>query len=196
MNSLVVAIVDDDDETLDLIEQILKEEGFKAQRFHSVEELLPRLPQRSFDLIFSDLMLPGASGLDLLRTLREMGLDTPFVLITGYASLDSAIEAVNKGASYYIKKPFTIEEIRFAISRVRQRQDLLQEIIALKQQLSQAGKRQEAEAPVPLMATHFAPFDLNRVLSAIDHIGRLKTSGLISDEEYVDFKGKILKRIV
>ncbi len=196
MNSLVVAIVDDDDETLDLIEQILKEEGFKAQRFHSVEELLPRLPQRSFDLIFSDLMLPGASGLDLLRTLREMGLDTPFVLITGYASLDSAIEAVNKGASYYIKKPFTIEEIRFAISRVRQRQDLLQEIIALKQQLSQAGKRQEEEAPVPLMATHFAPFDLNRVLSAIDHIGRLKTSGLISDEEYVDFKGKILKRIV
>ena len=55
MNSLVVAIVDDDDETLDLIEQILKEEGVKAQRFHSVEALLPRLPQRSFDLIFSDL---------------------------------------------------------------------------------------------------------------------------------------------
>src|SRR5208283_1285027 len=111
------AIVDDEDEILDLIEQILIEEGLKSKRFHKAEDLLVISEKESFDIIISDLMLPGITGLELLDRLHKKGITTPFVLITGYASLDTAIEAVNRGAFSYIKKPFNIEEIRIVVDR-------------------------------------------------------------------------------
>ena len=159
MAKVRAAIVDDEDEILDLIEQILTEEGLRTKRFHKAEELLEIAEKESFDIIISDLMLPGLTGLDLLERLHGKGITTPFVLITGYASLDTAIEAVNRGAFSYIKKPFNIEEIRFVVNRIRQRQDLLEEIIQLKRQVEylQSKLTKEVAERIPEHST--APGD-------------------------------------
>jgi DNA-binding NtrC family response regulator len=204
MKRLHAAIIDDEDEVLDLIEQILKEEGLRIKRFNNAEDLQAQLPKLSFDIIISDLVLPGISGLDLLDDIHTRGLDVPFVLITGYASLDSAIEAVNRGAFYYIKKPFNIEEIRFVIRRLRQRHEHLDEVDQLKDQVKKLQAKLETELKENLqrlpMATPVTPFqgsyDVNKVFSAIEYLGRLKTDGLISDKEFGDYKEKILKRII
>jgi DNA-binding NtrC family response regulator len=203
MVKLCAAIVDDEDEILDLIEQILIEEGLRAKRFHQAEEILKVAEQESFDLIISDLMLPGLTGLDLLERLHRMGITTPFVLITGYASLDTAIEAVNKGAFSYIKKPFNIEEIRFVVNRLRQRQDLLEEIAQLKRQVEflqskitkDLGEDIIKTAIPPVMTALQGPNDMSKAFAAIEYLGRLKTDGLITDREFGEYKGRILKRI-
>ncbi len=198
------AIIDDEDEVLDLIEQILKEEGLDTKRFNTAEDLQAVLGKSSFDIIISDLILPGISGLDLLDDVNSRGIDTPFVLITGYASLDSAIEAVNRGAFYYIKKPFNIEEIRFVISRLRQRREVMHEMERLENQVRTLQARLETEVKealenIPLSAPAMpfqAGYDVNKVFSAIEYLGRLRTDGLISDKEFGEYKGKILKRIM
>lgn len=204
MVHLRAAIIDDEDEVLDLIEQILKEEGLDIKRFNRAEDLLALLSKQTFDIIISDLVLPGISGLDLLDDLNKRGLDVPFVLITGYASLDSAIEAVNRGAFYYIKKPFNIEEIRFVIKRLRQRLNNLNEIEQLKDQVKMLQAKLETEVKdtlqnIPMATPVTRPtngYDVNKVFSAIEYLGRLRTDGLISDKEFGDYKEKILNRII
>jgi DNA-binding NtrC family response regulator len=204
MKPLRAAIIDDEDEVLDLIEQILKEEGLETVRFNKAEDLQKMLGKSTFDIIISDLVLPGISGLDLLDDINRKKIDVPFVLITGYASLDSAIEAVNRGAFYYIKKPFNIEEIRFVISRLRQRKDTLKEIEQLKDTIKSLQSKMENEVKKTLenipMATPTNPFqgsyDVNKVFAAIEYLGRLRTDGLISDKEFGEYKGQILKRII
>jgi DNA-binding NtrC family response regulator len=203
MAKVSAAIVDDEDEILDLIEQILTEEGLRTRRFHKAEELLEVVEKESFDIIISDLMLPGLTGLDLLDRLHRKGIPTPFVLITGYASLDTAIEAVNRGAFSYIKKPFNIEEIRFVVTRLRQRQDLMEEIIQLKRQVeylqSKLSKEMADEFPnkalPPVMSALQGPNDMSKAFSAIEYLGRLKTEGLLTEREFGEYKGRILKRI-
>lgn len=204
MKPLRAAIIDDEDEVLDLIEQILKEEGLETARFNTAEDLQKKLEKLTFDIIISDLVLPGISGLDLLDYINRKKIDVPFVLITGYASLDSAIEAVNRGAFYYIKKPFNIEEIRFVVSRLRQRKDTLKEIEQLKDTIKSLQSKMETEVKKTLenipMATQTNPFqgnyDVNKVFAAIEYLGRLRTDGLISDKEFGEYKGQILKRII
>jgi DNA-binding NtrC family response regulator len=199
MANITAAIVDDDEEVLDLIEQILKEEGVRTQRFLQAEGLLEKADVHSFDIIISDLMLPGLTGLELLERLQQKGINIPFVLITGYASLDSAIEAVNKGAFSYIKKPFNLNEIRIVISRLKQRRDLLDEIANLKHQVDLLQKQISATqsvqnlSPQPMPVQN--PTDLSKAFSAIEYLGRLKADGLITDNEFGEYKGRILKRI-
>jgi DNA-binding NtrC family response regulator len=204
MANITAAIVDDDEEVLDLIKQILKEEGVRTKRFLQAESLLDLAENHTFDIIISDLMLPGLTGLELLDQLQKKGINIPFVLITGYASLDSAIEAVNRGAFSYIKKPFNLDEIRIVISRLKQRRDLMEEIAHLRRQvdLLQAqlskdpGQNIQNLSPQPMPAPLQNTTDLSKAFSAIEYLGRLKADGLITDHEFGEYKGKILKRII
>jgi len=206
MDCLRAAVIDDDDEILDLIEQILKEEKVSTRRYSRAEDLLGDLSGRpGLDLVISDLVLPGMTGLDLLEDLDSRGIDTPVVLITGYASLDSAIEAVNKGAFYYIKKPFNIEEIRFVVTRLRQRRETLMTVRSLQSQVKSLQEKLQKEIrkniaslpPPPPLEFPGADMDAaGRAFAAIEYLGRLKSDGLISSREFGEYKGKILKRIV
>ena len=204
MAKVRAAIVDDEDEILDLIEQILKEEGLRTRRFHKAEEVLDVIDAESFDIIISDLMLPGITGLDLLDTLHRKGIGIPFVLITGYATLDTAIEAVNRGAFSFIKKPFNIEEIRIVVNRLRQREDLLEEISRLKKQVEQLQSTLAKNSTEDFAGSGLPPVmqplqgasDMSKAFSAIEYLGRLRSDGLITEKEFGEYKGRILKRIV
>jgi len=204
MDHLRAAIIDDDDEILDLIEQILKEEGIETRRYAQAEKLLADIKKRGFDMIITDLVLPKMSGLELLNELKSRGMDIPVVIITGYASLDSAIEAVNRGAFYYIKKPFNIEEIRFVINRLRQRLDTLETMRSLQERVKVLEQRLEKMAaqgreadPLPLPFDFLqSSMDAGKATAAIEYLAKLKSDGLISDKEFGEYKGKILKRVI
>ncbi len=204
MDRLRAAIIDDDAGILDLIEQILKEEGVDVRRYFQAEDFLTHLEKSDPDVIISDLMLPGMSGLDLLDDLNSQGKEIPVVIITGYASLDSAIEAVNRGAFHYVKKPFNIEEIRLVINRLRQRRDTMKEMEMLKGQVKTLqeklgiGVKEELQNIVALSPLSLIQetTDVSKALSAIEFLGKLKSDGFISEKEFGDYKGKILKRII
>ncbi len=110
-------IVDDEAGTRDLLVSFLEMIGFETRSAADGEEALQIYKNRSVDIVISDLMMPKIGGLDLLRELKQIDPDVIFILITGHPSLETAIEAIKKGARDYITKPFNIDEIKIKIDR-------------------------------------------------------------------------------
>jgi DNA-binding NtrC family response regulator len=113
-----VLIVDDEAVILTVLSSLFGEEGFEVRTAFSAEEALVELGARSFDMIITDKNLPGKSGLDLIRQVRSAHPDVETVMITGYGSLESAIEALHLGAGGYLLKPF--EDIAIVLGKVNE----------------------------------------------------------------------------
>jgi len=190
-----ILIVEDDPKIAHIVKVYLEGAGFRVIHVDRGAQALEEARKEKPLLVVLDLMLPGLTGLDLLERLHRKGITTPFVLITGYASLDTAIEAVNRGAFSYIKKPFSIEEIRYVVNRIRQRQDLLEEIIQLKRQVEYLQSKLSKDVPdefpstalPPVMTALQGPNDMSKAFSAIEYLGRLKTVGLRTDREFGEY---------
>ena len=110
-----VLVVDDDPDTHNLIQDILDEEGYAVHTCSDGEEALELLDRERFDVILSDIKMPGISGTDLLLQVRRKNLDTEVVLMTAYASVQSAVEALRGEAFDYLIKPFSLKELRRVI---------------------------------------------------------------------------------
>jgi DNA-binding NtrC family response regulator len=117
--SFRVLIVDDNREIRTILEEYLREEGYAAEGAGDGNEALAKHGESPFDLIITDLNMPGMTGMELIKAISKEESTTEFIIITGYASLDSAIEAVKAGAFDYIVKPFRIEELRVVIKNAR-----------------------------------------------------------------------------
>ena len=113
-----ILIVDDNREIRTVLEEYLKEEGYFAEGAGDGKEALTKYGQKPYDLIITDLNMPGMTGIELIKEIAKEENTTEFIIITGYASLDSAIEAVKAGAFDYLVKPFRIEELKVVIKNV------------------------------------------------------------------------------
>jgi DNA-binding NtrC family response regulator len=113
----VVLVVDDSRPTLEVIQRNLASEGYRVFTATSVAEAIPQLESTSVDLVITDLKMPKVSGLDLVRHVRENYGQTELVMITGYATIAGAVEAIKTGAHEYLAKPFTDEELLAAVRR-------------------------------------------------------------------------------
>lgn len=113
-----ILVVDDEASMRRMLEILFKEEGYEVVTADSAEAALQALARKPFDLVLSDIRMPGLTGLDLLRRLKEEESSTEVVLMTAYASTESAIEALKLGAFDYITKPFQVEELRAVVERV------------------------------------------------------------------------------
>lgn len=110
-----VLIVDDDYDMLELLHRNLKALDFHTYRASSVAEALEILKHSTIDLLITDLQMPGINGLELIKFANEHFPSVPKLVITGYPSIDSAVDSVRSGALEYLVKPFTSEEFRMAI---------------------------------------------------------------------------------
>ena len=106
-----ILVVDDQIAVCNSVKAILSRRGHKVQSAQSTDEALEKIAGARFDLVVSDLMMPDRSGMDLLREVRNNSDTVPFVMITGYASVPSAVEAAKLGVSNYLPKPFTPDEL-------------------------------------------------------------------------------------
>jgi two-component system response regulator HydG len=112
-----ILVVDDAVDTLEVISRNLIASGYRVLTVTSVTEALGVLDETSIDLVITDLKMPKTSGLDLVRHVRENLKDTEVMMITGYASIEGAIQALHSGAEEYLTKPFTDEELSAAVKR-------------------------------------------------------------------------------
>jgi len=112
-----ILVVDDAPDTLELLHRNLKSQGYQVFTASSVAEAIRILEATPTDLVVTDLKMPGVSGLDLIRHVRENYKNTEVMMITGYASIEGAVEAVKTGAEEYLAKPFTDEELFSAVDR-------------------------------------------------------------------------------
>ena len=111
-----ILVVDDEENLCAFMKLMLAKEGYDVVTTVSAREALDLLSDDGMDLVFTDLMMPEMSGLDLVKKLREMRPETECVVMTAYASVDSAIEALKLGAADYIPKPFDLEYLDQAVS--------------------------------------------------------------------------------
>ncbi|HEY2900517.1 MAG TPA: response regulator [Polyangia bacterium] len=119
-----VLVVDDEAVVLTVLREALRRGGFRVTTAASAEEAIDLMQKRRFDLVLTDKNLPGASGLEVLRQARLLSPAPAIVLITGYSSYDTAVEALDIGAHDYIEKPIRdVEDLRFRIRRALSRRD-------------------------------------------------------------------------
>jgi DNA-binding NtrC family response regulator len=112
-----ILIVDDSPETLDMLERNLRSVGYDVLTAPGVAEAIRILDDMAVDLVITDYKMPRTSGMDLIRHVRENLRNTEVMMITGYATVEGAVEAMKAGAEEYLTKPFTDEELFSAVSR-------------------------------------------------------------------------------
>ncbi|MGQ9648038.1 MAG: sigma-54-dependent transcriptional regulator [Thermodesulfobacteriota bacterium] len=112
-----ILIVDDAPTTLEVLQRNLTCQNYQVFTASGVPEAIKVLDTTSVDLVITDLKMPGASGLDLIRHVRENLKETEVMMITGYPTIESAVKAVKTGAEEYLTKPFTDEELFAAVQR-------------------------------------------------------------------------------
>lgn len=117
-------LVDDDKNALEGLIKILTRDGFSVSGAISGYEALNLLTKKNFDIVLTDMKMPGMGGLSLIHEVRKMGVPIAIVVITAYSSEKTAAEATKCGADYYLTKPVNIEELKSIVERLWERQQL------------------------------------------------------------------------
>ena len=128
-------IVDDEKVALKNLEHVMKKEGYEVTATQSGAHALAFLEKQPFDVVLTDLRMEKVDGMQILRKCREACPDTEVVLITGYATLESAVEAMKHGAFYYIAKPFRLDEVRKVTAEAMEKTRLKRENRSLREQV-------------------------------------------------------------
>ncbi|HZQ10973.1 MAG TPA: response regulator [Anaerolineae bacterium] len=127
-----VLVVDDDPAILTLCHRILEADGYKVVDAKRGEEALAKLEAEPFDLLLTDIRLPGLTGLEVTERLRERGLDLTVVTMTGYSNMEMAIHALSLGVDEFIVKPFTPDTLRVHVARALEKWHLRHENTRLR----------------------------------------------------------------
>ncbi len=130
-----ILLIDDEKESCLALSTLFRQVGYEVASAHSGEAALALLDNQIFDLIISDLFLPGISGIDILKRVKEVSPRTSFILITGNASAETAVEAMKEGAFDYVTKPFNFEKLKLQVAKALEKSQLLAENQYLRQQL-------------------------------------------------------------
>ena len=217
-------IIDDDKDLLSILGDTFKEENYSVTLCSNGSEALKKCNTEVFDLIISDIMLPGATGLEILREAKKSRPEIIVILITGYASLETAIEAIREGAYDYITKPFKLEQIKITVRNALDKIALIKENKRLLQLLNQAYEEMRAlkqaegdnsgmdraclktsssSAEKTLISDDLTPHLLADRMSLtpevfvrdLERISLLKDKGLITTKEFEICKAKLFQNL-
>jgi len=130
-------VIDDDEIVRDVIASFFTEKGFSVTLAENGKRGIELLEQDKFDVFFCDLVMPGIGGLDVLQNASDRNISTPFIVMTAFAEVKTAVEAMRLGAFDYITKPFILEELLITVNRALNLAKLTQENVMLKKQLKQ-----------------------------------------------------------
>jgi len=135
-----ILIIDDDEAIRDSCSQVLKKEGYAAKAAKDGTEGLKLFKKEFFHAILLDLKLPGLDGMEVLNRIKEENPETPVIIITGFATIESAVEAIKRGASDYIAKPFSPEQLRVITKKALESRKVFLENIYLRDELEKKSQ--------------------------------------------------------
>lgn len=127
-----VMVVDDEENIRDVLSNYLDSLGYIVETANDGEDALSKFKRGGFDLIISDLLMPTVDGLELLKQVRELDKEVIFLMITGYPSIETAVEAIKKGAYDYITKPFHMEDVKIRIERAFEKKNLKERLSTIQ----------------------------------------------------------------
>ncbi len=135
MDNAKLLVVDDEESMCQFMQIFLSKEGYSVTATADPAEAVSKIEKEDYDLLIADLMMPEMSGLELLSRAKGIDPGLNVIVMTAFASVDSAIEALKKGASDYVTKPFKVEEIKIAIKKTLEQKKIVREVASLKRQL-------------------------------------------------------------
>jgi two-component system response regulator HydG len=142
-----VLVIDDETGILETLEILLRTEGFAPRIAHGGKAGLEAIEQGEFDIVLSDVRMPQVGGVEILAAARRRDPDVPVILMTAQATLQTAVQAVNEGAFYYIQKPFRNDELVAILRRAAEHRNLRVENTTLKREIRRRDRATEG-API------------------------------------------------
>ena len=130
-----ILIVDDEEIVRESLASWLEEDGYEVKVAENAARALERLPEKEWNLAMVDLKMPGMDGIELMDEIRKVKPETIVIIMTAYATVDTAVQAMKKGAYDYIVKPFNPEDLSMTIRKIIEHQKLLKENIYLRKEL-------------------------------------------------------------
>lgn len=224
-NHLNILIVDDDKNFLSVLKSILADENSSVSTCNDGKTAINLCLTTKFDLVITDLMMPGTNGLQVLRETRRIDPDVIVILITGFASLETAIQAIREGAYDYITKPFKLDEIKIVVNNAREKimltrenrnlilelQEAYRQLQAINNTINSTCDNEESDDESVLEETDkglhitgsMLPLyysenfqDIHQpVLSHLERVAALKERGFLTEEEFSLCKSKLFKNI-
>jgi DNA-binding NtrC family response regulator len=151
MEDLKILFVDDEREILSIVKEYLSLRGYNVTVVDNVAGALELIKETGFDIVFTDLNMPGCSGMELLAATKEHWPETEVVIVTGFGTIESAIEALRLGSYDYIQKPIKLERLKILIDRISEKNSLKKENILIKRRLKERYKFDELVGVSPKM---------------------------------------------
>jgi DNA-binding NtrC family response regulator len=172
-DAVQILIIDDDEAMRDSMRQVLKKEGYQIREAKDGQEGLALFQKEHFHIVFLDLKLPGLSGIHVLRQMKYASPETPVVMITGFGTIESAVEAIKTGAFDYIAKPFTPEELRLIARKALDSRKMTLENLYLHSEL-----KAKSEFDMVIGKSRA----MQKVLDVISRVSPTETTVLITGE--------------
>jgi len=132
-----ILVVDDEKDICMALNILLSKEGYVVKEAYNGEEALARIHDENFDIVLTDIRMNKIDGFEVLKQTQKISPETSVIMMTAFASVGSAVEAMRAGATDYITKPFINDEIRLTIRKILQNRELQMENLILRQELSQ-----------------------------------------------------------
>jgi CheY-like chemotaxis protein len=221
-NAIGILIVEDDRSVAEVLRDQITRENVNVEVCSNGAEATDTMDKQVFDLVITDLMMPKIGGIGVLRHARMINPDVIVIIITGYASLETAIEAIREGAYDYIRKPFKLQELQIVVNNaidkiglIRENKKLLKELDDVYRQLIVIKNEQETachttpqreekgqwslafySSNAPFL--HYTPRSRDggkNYFDALERLSALKQKGLLTDNEFKTFKEYLLKAI-
>ena len=187
-----ILLVDDDPELRANMKEILVDAGYSTEEAASGEEALEKAVSAHYNMILLDLMMPGMDGIDTLVALRKISPKAKVIMITAFATVENAVNAIKKGASDYVTKPFRIDELLAIIGRVLEELRFDEDIIKLNMDFtlnSLSNPIRRNIIHLLLKRTNMRLMEITRELKIDDHtkvvfhLKMLREAGVISQDK-------------
>lgn len=168
-----ILIVDDEPLMRQFLQQALSRQGYRVTVAESVKQAYSHLAQEGVDLIITDMKLPDATGLDVVRRAKELSRDVGIIVMTAFGTVENAVEAMQLGAFTYLLKPFTLDVLLMALKKLQEHLLLVHENIYLKEEMGAKRGTTQMLAHSPAM---------RRIVAEIKEIAKSNASVLIHGE--------------
>ncbi|WP_054689485.1 sigma-54-dependent transcriptional regulator [Desulfosarcina cetonica] len=151
MKNHKVLFVDDDQQILSIVQQFLSRCGFAVETESSGLKAIERVRNQHFSVVFSDLIMPEINGMELLRRIKEASPETEVIIVSGYGTIESAIEAMRLGSYDFLQKPINFDRFKILIERIIEKQRLKEENLRIRGRLKEHFKYDELVGMSPKM---------------------------------------------
>ncbi len=214
MNEKLQILIAEDEENIgDLLLELLQSEDREITVVTNGLDAIRKLKEHPYDLLITDLMMPKVDGMEVIRRAKKLYPDILVIIITGYASLETAIQAVKEGAYDYLRKPFRLDELKISVDNACEKIYLIRENRLLLEKIKkvQSEDKEDRESTshpsgrgggtLPsLYGLDWIPPDSYKVpsitpaaaLTELERLGKLLQQGLISEEEFQTLKKRLI----